>query len=417
MAVWQIRGGNRLAGSVRAQGAKNAVLPIMAASILSGCRTELLNCPRLSDVDAAADILRSLGCSVKREDDIINIDSESICSCAVSDELMREMRSSVLFLGAVLARCGSAELSLPGGCELGPRPIDLHLDALRALGAEIHTDGGRISCRGKELRGAEIVFPTVSVGATENAMIAACGAKGRTVIRNAAREPEIVDLQKYLSRLGARIYGAGTSVITIDGFVPEKAVGHRIMPDRIEAATFMCAAASAGGDVEILGAGPENFSAVTDVLSSMGCDIHIGNGNVRIKANDRLGGGHTVSTQPYPGFPTDAQPLLMAACLKSTGDTVFRENIFENRFRHVEALRRFGGDISAEGRTAVVRGVAELHGSSAVTTDLRGGAAMVIAVLGAQGCSEIIDHGHIDRGYDGLDIKLSGLGADIQKIV
>lgn len=415
MGIWRIWGERPLFGGVRIHGAKNAVLPIMAASILYGCEVELLNCPELKDVDASVSILRHLGCGVQRQEDVVNIDSRSLTCSYIPHELMREMRSSVIFLGAILARCGEAALSAPGGCELGPRPIDLHLDALRALGADIREDGGSILCTAKELKGAYINLRGPSVGATENSMIAACAASGETVITNAAREPEIVDLQGFLNAMGANVSGAGTPCIRIAGLAPKSQVGYRVMPDRIVAATFLCAAAIAGGEVELKSLNPAHVETVCDALTEMGCSITRRAASLKIVSDGVLRAGRPVVTGPYPGFPTDAQPLLMAACLKAEGTTAFVENIFDNRFRHVEELKCLGADIRTEGRVAMVTGVRELYGAPVHATDLRGGASLVIAALAARGETTLFDSGHIDRGYDRLDESLRELGAEIEK--
>ena len=417
MSIWRIKGGAPLTGSMRIQGAKNSVLPIMAASILAGCDTELLNCPELSDVRASIAILEHLGCGVKRENDVVSIASGGMNQCEIPHSLMKEMRSSVIFLGAILARCGEAVLSLPGGCELGPRPIDLHLKALRELGAEVEAQGGNIVCRAKKLKGARINFSIPSVGATENAMIAACGAEGTTIIQNAAREPEIVDLQDYLIKLGADIEGAGSPTIVVHSFKPKPSVGHRVMPDRIVASTFLCAVASTGGDIELMSVDPEHFETVSASLEEMGCLVMRRENRIRLISNGCLKSAKPISTKPFPGFPTDAQPNLMAACLKAKGTTVFVENIFENRFRHVDELKRLGADIKTEGRVAMVTGVKNLAGCPMTTTDLRGGAALVTAALCADGETLVDDAGgHIDRGYEALDDQLRELGADVQKI-
>ncbi len=413
MSQWRINGGKRLYGDLNVQGAKNAVLPIMAAAIISGCETELLNCPRLSDVDAAMEILRHLGCKADRDGDTVWIDSNGMNATDIPHGLMREMRSSVIFLGAILARAGKAEFSYPGGCELGARPIDLHLEALRSLGADISDQGGSLICKPSKLFGTRINLSFPSVGATENAMLAACGAQGETVITNAAREPEIVDLQEFLQKLGVRISGAGSPTITISGFAPNKRVGHRVMTDRIASATALCCAASAGGSVTLKNVTPAHFEAVTSALEYMGCQIERKSGSVKIVADRPLRAPRPVVTSPYPGFPTDAQPLLMAACLKAEGTAVFTENIFENRYRHAQELKRLGAEISVVGRVAMVTGVGELQGAPVTATDLRGGAALVTAALAARGETIVYDWGHITRGYDKLDDMLCSLGAEL----
>lgn len=416
MSVWHIAGGNRLSGSVTVQGAKNAVLPIMAASVLAPGETELLNVPTLRDVNTTIRILRGLGCSVEREGDAVYIDSRPMSRSEIPHSLMRELRSSVIFLGALLARCGHARLSMPGGCELGPRPIDLHLMALRALGAEIDERGGDLICSAPSgLRGAGIALPMPSVGATENAMLAACAAEGETVIMNAAREPEITELQTFLQTLGADVTGAGSATVRVRGkkLKPFR-VGHRIMPDRIVSSTLLCACAAAGGDVELRAVEPRHFSTVLHSLSECGCDIMSNSSSVRLRSGGNLKAPMPVITGPYPGFPTDAQPLMLAACLKARGTSVFVENVFQNRFRFTEELQRLGARIHTEGRVAVVTGVEALHGAPTVATDLRGGAALIIAALSAEGETDILDSGHVERGYESFDERLAALGADIR---
>lgn len=416
MSVWHIAGGNRLSGSVTVQGAKNAVLPIMAASVLAPGETELLNVPTLRDVNTTIRILRGLGCSVEREGDAVYIDSRPMSRSEIPHSLMRELRSSVIFLGALLARCGHARLSMPGGCELGPRPIDLHLMALRALGAEIDERGGDLICSAPSgLRGAGIALPMPSVGATENAMLAACAAEGETVIMNAAREPEITELQTFLQTLGADVTGAGSATVRVRGKKLEPfRVGHRIMPDRIVSSTLLCACAAAGGDVELRAVEPRHFSTVLHSLSECGCDIMSNSSSVRLRSGGNLKAPMPVITGPYPGFPTDAQPLMLAACLKARGTSVFVENVFQNRFRFTEELQRLGARIHTEGRVAVVTGVEALHGAPTVATDLRGGAALIIAALSAEGETDILDSGHVERGYESFDERLAALGADIR---
>ena len=413
MSIWRISGGNRLNGDIRIQGAKNAVLPIIAASIVTGCETELINSPRLSDVEAAMCILRHLGCIAERDGDTLYIDSRGMSATDIPHELMREMRSSVIFLGAILARAHSAQLYYPGGCELGARPIDLHLDALRALGAQISDSGGKLECSDSGLKGTRINLSFPSVGATENIMLAACAASGETVITNAAREPEIVDLQDYLRKLGVCVFGAGTPTISISGFNPVQVVGHRVMTDRIAAATMLCCTAATGGKVRLLSVEPAHFETISEALEYMGCQIERGSTEITISSNGILRAPKPVVTKPYPGFPTDAQPLLMAACLKADGTAVFTENIFENRYRHAVELRKLGSDISVVGRVAMVTGVPKLIAAPVTATDLRGGAALVVAALAAEGETQLYDVGHIVRGYERLDEHLRALGGDI----
>ena len=414
MNIWHITGGSRLEGTLGVQGAKNAVLPIMAASVVTGAETELDGVPDLRDVEATLRILRHLGCTAERDGTHVYIDSRGMCRCDVPHALMRELRSSVIFLGAILARCGEASLSLPGGCELGPRPVDLHLEALRTLGARVTERGGDIVCRAGAMRGAPVVLPFPSVGATENTMLCALVAEGETVIHNAAREPEIVDLQTYLRTLGAQVKGAGTSTVIVSGMRPKAHVHHTIIPDRIAAATLLCACAAAGGDILLENVHPSHFLTVLDSLSEAGCDIITKSNAVRLRSDGSLIAPRPVVTRPYPGFPTDAQPPLMAACLKARGTTVFTENIFTGRYRHVEELRRLGADVTIAGRVAYISGVETLTGAVLTAGDLRGGAALIIAALAAEGESVIYDEQLIERGYDHLDRALGALGASVR---
>lgn len=415
MSQLLLSGGRRLDGEVRVQGAKNSVLPILAATLLTGDETVLQNCPRLRDVDASVRILQELGCEARWEDGRLCIDTGGLNGCGISDILMREMRSSAIFLGAILARCGQAEISYPGGCELGPRPIDLHLAGLRDLGAEIDDTGGVLHCRAARLRGREIVLSLPSVGATENLMLAACGAEGVTSICNAAREPEIVDLQGFLNACGARVSGAGSSAVTVEGGRKLHGCTYPVMPDRIVAATYLCAAASAGGAVRLRGARETHLSTVTAVLREAGCDITSDRAGIACVCRRSLRAVRPVRTAPYPGFPTDAQAVLMAALLRSRGATVFEENIFENRYRHVDELTRMGADIRVSGRTAVVTGVETLHGAPVYCTDLRGGAALCIAALAAEGETRVGETAHIDRGYEDIARDLRQLGAEVRR--
>ena len=414
MSAFFVEGGHRLEGEIRVHGAKNSVLPILAAAILVPGVSVIQNCPDLSDVAASLEILRHLGCRAERSGDTITVDAGTLTRSDVPDDLMREMRSSVIFLGAVLGRTGEATMSYPGGCELGPRPIDLHLAALRSLGAGIEEETGRLRCSGA-LTGCDITLALPSVGATENAMLAAVTASGTTTITNAAREPEIVDLQRFLCTMGADVRGAGSSVITVRGGAPLHGGTYAVMGDRIVACTYLAAAAAAGGEIAVKGCDYRHLSTVTAVLAEGGCVLRSGPDRIDLKCSAPLRAVRPIRTAPYPGFPTDAQALLMAAFARSTGATVFVENIFESRYRQVDELIRMGADIKVEGRVAVVCGVSALHGAAVRSHDLRGGAALVVAALGAEGKSEITDLHHIDRGYQDLDKALSSLGAAIRR--
>lgn len=418
MSYYEIQGGRPLSGRLTIHGAKNSVLPILAAALMAPGESVIENCPDLSDVSAALDILRLLGCRAEREGDAVRIDASVLDRSYIPESLMREMRSSVIFLGAMLARLGEAELFYPGGCELGPRPIDLHLAALRALGAEILEEQGSLCCRssGKGLQGREICLSIPSVGATENAMLAACGSDGTTTIVGAAREPEIVDLQNFLRAMGARVRGAGGSVITIEGKTPLHPARYRVMGDRMAAATYLCAGAAAGGELEITGVSPDTLTAVLSCLSEAGCAVHTGEDMISLKHRGLLRGISPVRTAPYPGFPTDAQAVLMAALAGGTGSTMFVENIFDSRFGHVDELRRMGAEIQVAGRVAVVTGAGKLQGASLRGTDLRGTASLVVAALGAEGVSRVSGLRHIRRGYEHFSRNLRNLGAEIREI-
>lgn len=412
MAKLIIRGGNRLEGAMRIFGAKNSVLPILAASLLVSGQSVLQNCPALSDVRLASEILRQLGCTVEREEDRIQIDSAHADGISIPEKLMCEMRSSIIFLGAMAAKNGRAVLSAPGGCDLGPRPIDLHLAALRKMGAAIAEESGILDCRvNGRLHGAEIQFPFVSVGATENVLIAAATAKGTTRILNAACEPEIRDLAQFLIRCGAKVTGAGTSRIIVEGVPKLHGCEHRVIPDRIAAATYLLAAAVTRGDVTLSDVEPEHLSAILPRLQEAGCELVTGDRQIRIRAQGRPKSLSSVLTAPYPGFPTDAQAPLMALCSIADGTTAFEETIFQNRFRHAAELNRMGAEISVAGQSAVVKGVPFLHGARVSATDLRGGAALVLAALFAEGETEISQVHHIDRGYESMECALSLLGA------
>ena len=416
MSHFQITGGAPLEGALPVHGAKNSVLPILAACLLAREQVVLHNCPDLTDVTAALAILEHLGCSTRREGDTVVVQPGAVITNAIPEALMRPMRSSIIFLGPLLARTGGAHQTMPGGCEIGARPIDLHLAAMRALGASIAEDGAGLHCTAAKLNGCDIHLSLASVGATENAMLAACGAEGTTTITNAAREPEIVALQEFLNLLGARVCGAGGGVITVEGGRPLGGGSFTIMGDRIVAATLLACGACAGGDVTVFGVDWRQVSTVAAILSEAGCSVTSGEGMVRLKRDRPLSAVSTIRTAPYPGFPTDAQAPVMAALTKSRGTTLFVENLFESRYRHVPELIRMGADIDVEGRVAVVRGVERLHGAKLEACDLRGGGALVAAALGAEGESTIYGLHHIDRGYQRLEEMLRRLGGTIARV-
>lgn len=415
MSIILVEGGRPLKGELTVQGAKNSVLPILAATLLSGDTCRIRRCPRLRDVETTMEILRYLGCRVWWEGEDLLVDTATVTRWDIPDAMMRKMRSSVIFLGAILARCGQAELSYPGGCELGPRPIDLHLQALRQLGAEIQEEGGALQCRAQAMRGTHILLSLPSVGATENAILAACGADGVTVISNAAREPEICDLQDFLVACGAAVQGAGSSTITVEGRRRLHGCTHAVIADRIVAATYLCAAAGTGGDICLKDVEPAHLSTVTAALSQAGCRITWDENSLRLQSSGALRSVSPVRTSPYPGFPTDAQAVLMAALLRGSGTTVFVENMFESRYRHVPELRRMGADIRCEGKVAVVCAVEKLHAAQVHATDLRGGAALIVAALQAQGITQVGQLHHIQRGYADITADLLQLGAGIRQ--
>lgn len=412
-----INGSKRLTGEIEVHGSKNSVLPILAACVLSQGENIIHNCPILSDVDAALKILVELGCKVKREEHTVCVDSSGVNGFEISDSLMREMRSSVIFLGAILGRTGKAVLSTPGGCEIGLRPIDMHISAMEQLGAEVFEEHGRLHFECKNgLHGARVILPFPSVGATENIMIASCVAKGTTVITNAAREPEISDLADFLNGCGAKIHGAGDSTIVIEGVEKLTATTHTVIPDRIAASTYLLAGAITHGRVCIKEIIPAHLGALIPVLKQSGCDISVSNRWICISSPPRLSRVKTVRTMPYPGFPTDVQAPLTAMLSVADGTSVVVENIFECRYKHVSELIRLGAKINVEGRTAVIEGVPYLTGASVVSPDLRGGFALVIAGLAAKGETVISGVEHIDRGYENPEKLLSALGADIKRI-
>lgn len=410
-----IEGGYPLEGEMRVHGAKNAVLPILAATVLNSGINVIHDCPDLKDVQCTIAILEFLGCKIHREDNTLTVDSSEMVNQEIPEKLMREMRSSVIFLGAIISRFKQTATTMPGGCELGPRPIDLHIKALRQLGVEIEEAHGNIMCKADRLRGANIHLDFPSVGATENIMLAAICAEGTTVIGNAAKEPEIVDLQNYLNAMGGKIQGAGTSVVQIEGVKKLTNVEHTVIPDRIVAATYLACSAISGGMIELLNINKTHMEAILSVMRDCGSKIYMNGDKLihippkTVKAID------CVRTLPYPGFPTDAQSPLMAVMAMAEGTSIFVENIFENRFKHVVELARMGADITVDGRMAVIRGVSALSGARVSAMDLRGGAALVVAGLAADGYTEIDDIFHIDRGYEDIEGVLSKVGAKIRR--
>ena len=416
MSSLTIKGGNRLEGEIEAQGAKNAVLPILAATVLNGGKNVIHNCPNLRDVQITIEVLKNLGCKIKRENKVLVVESDNITGHTIPDELMRQMRSSIIFLGAIIARCGKAVISMPGGCEIGNRPIDLHIKALRHLGISITEAHGYIYCEVVKLKGDNIHLDFPSVGATENIMLAACMADGETIITNAAREPEIVDLGCFLNHMGAKVYGAGSDTIRIEGVKKLYGVEHEIIPDRIVGATYLSCAAATHGTMILRHINSAHMNAMTAVLKEMGCKIYDEKNRMIITTpKTRLKPVKRIVTMPYPGFPTDIQSPFMALCATADGTCVFVENIFENRFQHVEELIRMGADIKVDGRIAIVQGVEKLEGTNVVAKELRGGAALVVAALSAEGITEIENIKYIDRGYEAIEKYLSACGANIKR--
>lgn len=411
-----VDGPAQLSGEITVQGAKNSTLPLLAAAVLCRGQTVLHNCPNLTDVETAVRILEHLGCRCVREGSDLTVDNAMTC-CEIPHDLMRGMRSSIVFLGAIVSRCGEARLCFPGGCELGPRPIDLHLKALEKLGVEIEEAGGCLNCRAPHgIKGAYVSLAFPSVGATENVMLAAACSEGTTIIANAAREPEICDLAVYLNRCGARIYGAGESCVIIDGVKELYGCEHRVMPDRIVSVTYMAAAAVTGGSLTLRDVDNTHILPMLSPFEESGCEVRQLGSALNIMAPKRLDAVKHIRTMPYPGFPTDAQPMVMSMAAVGRGTSVFVENIFENRFKHAFELQRLGANIKVEGKVAVVEGVEKLTGAPVQAEDLRGGAALVVAGLAAGGRTEISGEEYIHRGYEDIAGNLQSLGARIREI-
>jgi UDP-N-acetylglucosamine 1-carboxyvinyltransferase len=410
-----VEGGHSLAGEVKISGAKNAALPILISSLLTDGICTFTNVPDLMDIQSTSLLLTHLGVRVEAWDDVICVDAGDLDQFEAPYDLVRKMRASVLVLGPLVARLGKARVSLPGGCAIGARPINLHLKGLAALGASIELKHGYVEASAGSLRGAEIYFDVVTVTGTENLMMAAVLANGTTVLRNAAREPEIVALANNLTKMGADIEGAGTSIITINGVSALNPVDTIIMPDRIEAGTFMMAAVLTRGDVTLLNCEPDHVGALVDKLRLTGAEINIDGSNIHIRSQGRIT-SVDVKTQPYPGFPTDMQAQFMVLMSIADGTSTISETIFENRFIHVSELRRMGADIQVSGNIAVVKGVPHLSAAQVMATDLRASASLILAGLVARGKTEVNRVYHLDRGYQSIEKKFSALNAAIRRV-
>jgi len=415
MARYHITGGEHLFGELEAPGAKNSALPILAASLLPYGPSVIENVPRLTDVGLTIGILKHLGCGVKESGGAVTVEPGGSDQCGIPREMMLGMRSSILFMGALLARRGCAELTEPGGCSIGARPVDLHLDAMERLGARIDERDGVIRCEAPHgLHGADIRLRFPSVGATENALIAASTARGATLIHNAAKEPEVGDLAAYLRECGADIVSPTPGVYRINGAARLHGAAHRVIPDRIAAATYLTAVAAAGGELYLRGIVPEHIAAVLEPLRFAGCEAEVFDDSVYMRAGGRLSSLGVVRTEPSPGFPTDAGALIAAVAAGASGLSVIVENIFEDRFRHVPELVKMGADISQKGRLALIRGVGRLHGADLTAMDLRGGAALITAALAADGESTVSGVRYVERGYADIAAQLRSLGARIE---
>jgi UDP-N-acetylglucosamine 1-carboxyvinyltransferase len=410
-----IEGGQPLRGEVAISGAKNAALPLLCAAVLTREPVTFTNVPVLNDVATMLRLLAQMGVRVDYSGDSVTLDAAGLNNPVAPYELVKTMRASVLVLGPLAARAGEAKVSLPGGCAIGARPVDQHIKGLTAMGAEIAVEHGYVHAKSPRLKGARLFTDMVTVTGTENLMMAACLADGETVIENAAREPEVVDLANCLVAMGARISGAGTDVIRIRGVERLSGATHRIMPDRIETGTYLCAAAATGGEVRLTGTSAAYLDAVIDKLMDAGCEIVIEREAIRLKAPQRLT-SVSLRTAPYPAFPTDMQAQFMAINAVADGTAVIRETIFENRYMHAVELIRLGADIKIDGNTAVVKGVAKLDGATVMATDLRASASLVIAGLAAQGETRVDRIYHLDRGYEKLEQKLAALGARVSRV-
>lgn len=410
-----VEGGHRLCGEVRISGAKNAALPILISSMLADGVNTYANVPNLRDIDSTILLLSNLGARIETSGDTVQIDAGGLNNFEAPYDIVRKMRASILVLGPLVARLKKARVSMPGGCAIGARPINLHLKGLAGLGANIEIKHGYVEASADELNGAEIYFDIATVTGTENIMMAAVLAKGTTVLRNAAREPEIIALAEALNQMGADIHGAGTTVITINGVSSLKPVSFRIIPDRIEAGTFMVAAALTGGNVTLINAEPDHLGAVIDMLRLTGAEISHDGKTVKVQGQETIT-SVDLKTQPYPGFPTDMQAQFMVLMSVANGTSVISETIFENRFIHVSELKRMGADITISGNTATVKGVSKLSGAPVMATDLRASASLILAGLVAEGQTKVNRVYHLDRGYQAIEKKFAGIGAVIERV-
>ena len=413
MKSYIIEGGKKLEGTVKISGSKNASLPILAATILSEKTNKLYNVPQIKDTKTTLEILKLLGCKIKQNSGKIEINSKHITKTEIPEHLMREMRSTVIMAGALLGRFKEVTFSYPGGCDIGSRPIDLHINAFKKIGVEITEEAGFIKCKANKIIGTNIDLDFPSVGATENIILATVLSTGTTTINNAAMEPEIIDMVQFLKKMGAKIQGEGTNQIIIDGVEKLSGVSYNIMPDRIEAGTILCAVAATGGNVTLDNVMPEHLTAVINKLEETGCKIEINNKKITLNAPRKLK-SIDIKTMTYPGFPTDLQQIFATMLVKASGTSIIVENIFESRYKYISELRKMGAKVTVEGKTAIIKGARKLNATTVVCTDLRGGAALVIAGLIAKGKSRVENIGYIQRGYENLENKLGSLGAKIK---
>ena len=412
MSKFIIQGGKKLEGEVKVSGSKNAALPIIAATVLIKGKTVLYNVPNIQDVQTMFEIIRDIGGKVTKKNNKIIIDTSKVHTYEIPENLMRKMRSSVILAGAIIGKYNKANFSYPGGCEIGSRPIDLHLKGFEKLGLNIREEYGEIICNTEKVQGAQIHLDFPSVGATENIILASCLAEGITVLTNAAKEPEIEDLVKFLNKAGAKIKGEGTDRIEIIGVKRLAEISYNIMPDRIEAGTYLVAGAITGGNIKITKANPRHIEPILNKLEEANCILEIGKDYVQIKAPKRIK-AVDIKTMPYPGFPTDMQSIFGALLSTAKGTSIITENIFENRYKYVQELNRMGAKINVEGRTAVIKGTKRIQGANVVASDLRGGAALIVEALVAKGVTQIDNIHYVLRGYENIEEKLKKLGSKI----